>query len=285
MELGAAGQTEVAAARCAAIVVAEGAADPWQAECRFSAAEATIRGQGAAGYAGAAELCLSADRFQERCLIHLARDLSARTPAADRSPGPALLATVQSAEAIGEFWAQDGAATKFVDHFWSLAMGYAYLRAESVTGDIMDGVPDRVRPHIHAAAAWRLMQLSPSPDRSLDAWAEQLDTALASRAGRGPGEDPAVHMPGLGNLWHAEVEEDQQVSAVIYMGMGRRATSALVGIDRRICLLEAAARQSPPLAALVAEGALHPALPVRWTGDRLQRVGALPKPIKQSPAN
>jgi hypothetical protein len=92
-------------------------------------------------------------------------------------------------------------------------------------------------------------------------------------------------MPGLGNLWHAEVEEDQQVSAVIYMGMGRRATSALVGIDRRICLLEAAARQSPPLAALVAEGALHPALPVRWTGDRLQRVGALPKPIKQSPAN
>ena len=283
MELGAQGKARDAAAKCAAIEIREGSVQTWQAECRFSAAEAMIQGQGSQGYAGAAELCMSADRFQERCLIHLSRDLASRTPAADSKPAQALVGVVASADAIGRFWADDGAADKFVEHFWSVAMGYAFLRAESVSGDILDGVPARVRPHVHAAAAWRLMQLDATP-QSLQDWTGRLAAALERRVGRPPGDDKAVHMPGLGNLWHAGTAEDTDVRAVIYMGMGRRATSTEALVDQQIALLEAAARQSPPLRGVLDEGAEHPVAAVRWTAQRLIGVGGLPAAVKQGPS-
>jgi hypothetical protein len=284
MELGAKGQVKDAAAKCAAITVENGSADTWQAECRFSAAEAMTQGMGAPGYGGAAELCLSSGEFQERCLIHLARDLAARTPAADRAPGPALQVTIQAAEAIERFWGSDPAGPKFVAHFWSVAMGYAFLRAESVTGDLVDAVPAEVLPHIHAAAAWRFMQIEPSQAMSLDAWSSRLDTALLQRAARPPGDEPAVHMPGLGNLWDAQAGEGQALQARIYMGMGRRAAGVTPAEDKLVCLLEAAARQTPVRSGLLEQGRDHPALSVRWTAKRLLSTGGLPAQIKPEPS-
>ncbi len=283
MELGAKGQVREAAARCAGIKVEGGDVDAWQSECRFSAAEATIRAQGAAGYAGAAELCLSAGRFQERCLIHLSRDLAARAPAADGGSGPALEAMVEAAEAIGRFWADDAAAPKFVDHFWSLALGYAFQKAQTVTGDMLDSVPASVRPHVHAAAAWRLVALEGLGTHNLPYWLRALDVALASRAGGPERLVDAVHMPGVGNLWGVDVAADREVRAIIYMGMGRRGTSVSTASDRLICLLEAAARQDPPGMALLAEAAAIPDPAVRWTANRLLRVRLKPKDIKKGP--
>lgn len=284
MEYGAKGQVTDAAAKCAAITVEKGSVDAWQAECRFSAAEAAIKGLGWAGYNGAAELCLSSGQFQERCLNHLARDLAAQTPAADRAPGPALQATIQAAEVIERFWGSDPAGPKFVEHFWSLAMALAFLRADSVTGDLVDAVPAEVLPHIHAAAAWRLIQLGPTQVMSLDAWSSRLDTALLQRGARPPGKDRVAHMPGLGNLWHTQTANQEALQARIYMGMGRRAAGATPHEDKLVCLLEAAARQNPVWSNLLEEGSAHPAHTVRWTAERLLAMGGLPVPIKPEPS-
>ena len=278
MELSARGKARDAAVRCAAIEVENGPSPLWQAECRFTAAEAAIRVQGSEGYAGAVELCLSAGRFRERCLIHLSRGLAAQTPASDTKPGSALRATVKSADAVGRYWASDPAASRFVNHFWSLAIGYAYLRADSVTGDVLDGVPASVIPHVHAAAAWRLMQLQGEKTQTLAQWADALDSALKLRAGKVEREMGAVHMPGVGNLWPDGKEDSHAASAVIYMGMGSRGSTEDTEEDRLISLLEAAARQDPPMDALLVEGAAHPSEIVRWTAVRLQ--GALEQSAK-----
>lgn len=285
MEMGERGKVRDAAVRCAGIEVEDGESALWQAECRFSAAEATIKGQGSAGYAGAAELCMSSDRFRERCLIHLSRELAAKTPPADCAPGPALKATVESAQAIGRFWGSDAAANKFVDHFWSLAIGYAFLRADTVTGDIIDGVPETVLPHIHAAAAWRLIQLDAAQARTLAQWAEALDTHLKARAGLPARPIQAVHMPGVGNLWPAGKDDGSRITAVIYMGMGSRGRSDEVQEDRLICLLEAAARQDPLMETLLSEGAGHSSGVVNWTAVRLQGALAQSVRIKSQPGN
>ncbi len=283
MELAAKGEVRQAAARCAGIEVEEGEADLWQAECRFSAAEESISVLGAKGYPGGVDLCLSAGSFQERCLIHLARDLASRTPPADGTPGPALESTVAAAGVIAQTWSQDPAGPKFVDHFWSMALGYAFQRAEAVTGDMLDGLPERVQPHVHSAAAWRLMKLQPAPERSLQEWAQALDKALRARSGRPERPLAAVHMTGLGNLWHAGVDEDHPVQAVIYMGMGRRAASEVVAEDRLIAILEAAARQEPALTQVIQAATEHPSLAVRWTALRLKRTGPPPYGIKRRP--
>jgi hypothetical protein len=91
-------------------------------------------------------------------------------------------------------------------------------------------------------------------------------------------------MPGLGNLWHAGTDEDAQVRAVIYMGLGRRAMTEDPAADRLISLLEGAARQTPTLQSVLAQGAQHQAPAVRWTAERLIRVGGLPIAVKSRPA-
>ena len=90
-------------------------------------------------------------------------------------------------------------------------------------------------------------------------------------------------MPGLGNLWHAGVDEDHPVQAVIYMGMGRRAASEVVAEDRLIAILEAAARQEPALTQVIQAATEHPSLAVRWTALRLKRTGPPPYGIKRRP--
>ena len=80
-------------------------------------------------------------------------------------------------------------------------------------------------------------------------------------------------MPGLGNLWPDGKDGAHGSSAVVYIGMGSRGSSENSKEDRLVSLLEAAARQDPPLDALLVEGAAHPSEIVRWTAVRLQ--GAL----------
>jgi hypothetical protein len=91
-------------------------------------------------------------------------------------------------------------------------------------------------------------------------------------------------MPGLGNLWDAQAGEGQALQARIYMGMGRRAAGVTPAEDKLVCLLEAAARQTPVRSGLLEQGSAHPALSVRWTAKRLLTTGGLRAQIKPEPS-
>ena len=79
--------------------------------------------------------------------------------------------------------------------------------------------------------------------------------------------------PDRGEPFVAEADE----------AVGLGGASSVESYLRIEALLEAAARQAPPLKAVLEDGAKHSSPAVRWTAERLMAVGGLPAQVKPEP--
>jgi hypothetical protein len=73
----------------------------------------------------------------------------------------------------------------------------------------------------------------------------------------------------VSDLWSQDRAGESHFAAVSYLGQSRRTVAADPQTDIRICVLEAAARVSPPWSAVLEEGQSDPDERVRWTAVRL----------------
>ncbi len=267
------GQAEAAAGLCAAI------ADPrWSQECRFEAAEAAAKQRGADGQQDMAELCLGTGGYQARCFHHGARLLATAAPDA-AAPPEAWDPLRESAASMAVFWTErDPAFGRWQqDRLWSYALWQAMAHTPTPGAGSLTGLPPEATPHIRQALALRMMPEAPRSaglDARLQALNEALDFIPPVFVARGRPE--RMH-PGA-PLWPTDVNaEDEAMPAAFCLGSSRRTVSPDRDVDGRIVLLEAAARQTPPLTALLQEGSQEADPQVQWTARRLLR-GSPPPP-------
>jgi hypothetical protein len=251
----------------------------WRAECMFGTAEHAVTLGGPTGYRDATNFCLLAERFSERCLLHVVRILATQAPPADQLTPGSWENMNKSLQALTDTWQQR--APDFLkwelDRFWSAALFLSYRQAKVVTGNLLDHVPPEWHRHVRAAAAWRLMELAGKRDYSLEEWTGQLVEALGRREvvdrpapaqeTKSERRDNLSWAPDI--TWIRDKKKDGEVPATFYLGRSRRPFSEDPGIDVTLCVLESGARQPTDFNQLVRDAALHPDPLVRWAGSHL----------------
>ena len=261
------GRVAEAAGACAAI-----GEERWSWECAFEAAEQSARRGGAPGHRGMVELCLRTGTFRARCLQHGVRLLALDAPDASGS-AQAWAPVVEVAGSMESFWADRdprfGAWQR--QRLWSYATFHAYGDTPHLTGAPLAVLPADAHPHVAMAAAYRLLaDPAVAPDGTLTNAGRALEAALEQ-----PPASDAPDRPGAGlhppdPRWSIdEGDEEAAIPATFCLGSGRRATSADPAVDRRIALVEAAARQEPPRLDLLEAGAVDPDPLVQWTAARV----------------
>ncbi|MFT5681307.1 MAG: hypothetical protein ACI8RZ_002213 [Myxococcota bacterium] len=242
----------------------------WRQECMFAAAEKRLKSERPGGYGDAVDLCAASGDFAADCLIHLTSTLAHDPPPATSTAAGWVL-MLKSAEVVDEYWQSRDPAygSLAAGRLWSEALQDAYSISAEVVGNPLDILPDQARPHIHAAAALRLIRQAPDALPTLAQWSQALDTALERRIWQDAPTQPAGRTARYPDLWPRDLPGEQDIPAVIYPSSSRRAVSDDPLIDRQIALLEALARVNPMRRAILLEATEHPDSTVRWSAQRL----------------
>ncbi|MDP2304801.1 MAG: hypothetical protein Q8P18_02080 [Pseudomonadota bacterium] len=241
-----------AAGACAAL--SEG---QWRDECFFQAAEIGVRSHGAAGYPAAARMCQRAGGFESRCHAHLLLGLHGDVAGA--------------ASAIESAWADHELVRRYLlDEFWS---GYVTQVLRDLAPDPATEPPPIAMRHARLELALVVVVASSAEDDP----AAPLD-ALATRVA---GWEPTVwtshhdiipaDAPMRAN-WSDDAPGEDTVPAMLLRARSRRAWSEDANVDRRICLLEAAAIVPQARTDLLRDGLDDEDAIVRWTAARLLAV-------------
>jgi hypothetical protein len=241
--------------------------ETWHGECLFSAAEAAVSYRGPYGYASAVELCLAAAPFVENCLNHLIMQLADGAPSASspREEDWAIVHTAANGVRSAWNWRDPKLAEQASERLWSEALGMAYSKSEPVSGDPLDALPERLHPHVRAAAMRRLMALEPPRQHSLEEWIRLGQEVLSQRQGGSGKRDQMGRFLAAADLWVPGTDQP----SIAYMATSRRTLSTDPSADLAICALEAAARRPPAHLPLLEEGTRHPSPEVRETAERL----------------
>ncbi|MFT5684830.1 MAG: hypothetical protein ACI8RZ_005775 [Myxococcota bacterium] len=243
----------------------------WQSECVFHAAEKLLAPGGLTRLTDAGEMCLSAGEFAANCLAHLTRRLSTEAPPASTPGTGPWTPILAAAETLDGYWREKdpvfGALT--IDRLWADSLSRSYARTPQIVGNPLDLLPAAAHPHIHAAAALRLLGTAEDRTGSLADWQAQLTEGLAVRAERPlpPSEVPLD--ADFTDFWPEDAPGEETIPAAFGPGNTRRPMSADAETDQLLAILEAAARSQPPYPALLAEAAGHADETVRWNAKRL----------------
>lgn len=227
----------------------------WRNECFFRV------GEQAADLALGVTVCLHAGPYVERCLGHISRNLATPPIALDSAAGwKTLQASVQRVtQALPAPLSQ-----QMANRIWAESLTASYNASGAVTGDPLDHLPAAARPHILAAAAWRLSKTE--RHRGLDAWMSALDAALARRGAT----HNAQGRPGaITRGWLKSLPGEDALPWVAYLRDQRRAQGQSEEAERIICLLEAMLRSSTRDELLLEDASRHPDQAVRWTVARV----------------
>jgi hypothetical protein len=263
------GRVADAAGLCAAVTE-----ERWRWECAFEAAEQAARRGGAPGHLGMVELCLRAGTFRARCLQHGVRLLALTAPDAN-APAPAWAPILETAESMDAFWADRdpdfGAWQR--QRLWSYATYHAYGATPHLTGAPLSALPDEARPHVEMAAAYRLLaDPAVAADGTLTNAGRALQAALDQPPAGDPPDRPGARLHSPDPRWNIDDSDaESEIPALFCLGSGRRASATDPAVDRRIALVEAAARQDPPRLDLVTAGTVDPDPLVTWTAARVAR--------------
>lgn len=254
------GDMTAAAGACAAVE-----AGPWREECWFQAGEAAAERRLAAGYADSLAMCALAGRFQRDCLSHSVSLLAEDAP---ETPNGDWSSTVTAADTITDSWAgiDPAQGARWRDQLWAEALLYAYDRSLTLSGAPLDSLPEDAAPHVHAALAWRLMALSGAESHSLDGWTQVLQEAAEARTVTTLEDRPRRALASIPAL---DPPEGPQTRS--WLGVSRRLHSPDAATDRKLCVLEAAARLPGSLPLLEA-GTADGDASVQETAARLLRV-------------
>lgn len=251
-------------ASAADVICARHAEARWADECRFAAAETAVRARHEDAYPAAARLCGASARFSQECWAHVLTRLPKRV-----QPVGAGLAKVRSAASTARIvrrtWAEagDAVADAHVGRFWALYFANVYRYAEDPVGTPLDVYPEEAWPHVRAAAAVRLHALG-RLDGTLEEQVAGLRAALARREPAAAGE---AHRPDL--VYVADLGTPATEPTVSFLGAPRRPLGADEAQDLVFCVLESAARRSPPDTAVLEEGARSPDARVAVESRRL----------------
>jgi hypothetical protein len=238
----------------------------WADECRFNAAEQSVRTEHAEAYAGAVALCGAAPSFAQECLVHVLTRVPKQILPLDAGPERVKVA-VRDAETIRSTWAAVGAAVadRHVDRYWALYFANVYRETRDPDGTPLSWYPEEAWPHVRAAATMRLRelgQLSGPLAAQLSAVEERLAARQEPRPRRGRPAD-LVYVEDRGS-------PASDGPSVYFLGASRRALGADARTDLTFCLLESAGRARPPDLALLEEAAAHPDARVRIEARRIQ---------------
>jgi hypothetical protein len=220
-------------------------------------------------YVAAMSLCLGAPNYAELCSDDLMRRMIPTWPLSSAKMGAHLTGT---AEVLRSFWASSAPSLAEVLEglFWAESITAATMKADSVTGDLLEFVPPLAVPHVRAATALRLLQLEESTQRNLAEWVERLEAVLSERSlAPGPQVVPWPLYDRAGSVGRSIPWMDAPVPSVSYLGLSRRAVADELAADLAICILEAAAMHPTGPPGLLEEGTQHPHSLVRWTAERL----------------
>ncbi|MES2641229.1 MAG: hypothetical protein V4850_17195 [Myxococcota bacterium] len=238
----------------------------WADECRFNAAEQSVRTEHAKAYAGAVALCGAATSFTQECLVHVLTRVPKQILPLDAGP-ERVQGAARDAETIRAAWAVLGAdvADRHVDRYWALYFANVYRETRDPDGTPLSWYPEEAWPHVRAAATMRLRELG-QLSGPLSAQLSAVEKRLAER------QEPR---PRRGRPADLVFVEDRGSPAsdgpsVYFLGASRRALGADARTDLTFCLLESAGRARPPDVALLEEAAAHPDARVRIEARRIQ---------------
>lgn len=243
----------------------------WQEECVFHAAEQLLAYGSHERLTDASAMCLSTGSFAANCLAHLTRRSSLDAPPAStpgRGPWTPILA---AAEVLDGYWQPKDPqfAALAVDRLWADALSRSYARSTQIVGNPLELLPATTHPHIHAAAALRLLGAAEDRTGTLTDWQSRLDVALEQRTKRPiPPSSVPLQLSFVG-LWPSDAPGEELISAAFGPGNTRRPIADDVATDRLLAILEAAARSLPPYTALLEEAQGSPDSLVQWNATRL----------------
>jgi hypothetical protein len=263
------GRAELAAGLCLAIPIDEESGHSWRSECLFGSAEMITQTKGSAGYRDGVALCAAAVLFRYNCLDHLLTILTVRAPAANQAAPRSWAEISRSAGEVSAVWREDSLHDEVMSGFWSLALAFSLSITPEVSGDVLDVVPEQARPHVHAAAAVRMMELEDPSSRNLKGWVDALEAALKKRIRAAPSFEKPKAKPRVGQIWQRRKAKWAGIPTEVYMKEARRVVSSDFRSDLAIVLLEAAARSEPTPHALILEGIDHPGPLVQFTANEI----------------
>lgn len=248
-------------------------------ECMFQAAEKVAMAKGSEATAAVVATCAQAGSFAGNCLQHTLVLLQPVPPPADAPDAESVAAMKRHMDALGDVLeGKDG--EHLVHYAWAVWTRDAFQQATSVNGALLDALPADAAPHVRAAAAMRLTEISPttSPDMdiaaaTLKAWLD-MRPALAAKPTTASTIKPADRLtaPPIRQSWVIDsTEAEAELEAISCMGAGRRTVGLNEVDDLRIATLEAAARR--PVAAepnfFLSVIGTNQTERVRWTAARL----------------
>ena len=245
-----------AASACLAI-----SQDKWRWDCIFQASEALLAPRRPQDYGPAADLCLLAGDFTNECLAHARMALAEQAPSAT-GDAAGWARMEQVAVAIHTYWARyDPTFAELVQgRFWADGLAYAYSDTPTVCGDPLDALPPTVAPHVRAAAACRLLEVSRGDELDLTGWTQTLQEALTRRCSgthqRRGGE--RWSFPKQLNPWPPRAQARVPAVVIPYLDSLWRPTSGNEEVDATLCILAAAAQYGTWARPLLREGTRHP---------------------------
>lgn len=243
----------------------------WRSECMFHAAEVLVSSVDPEDVGAALELCLGSGDYRANCFAHIAMEVAQLAPVSTNGQPFAWEAVKRAVQSLRADMAPRDPVLgdRIAERVWSEATLVAYRKAARVTGDPIDQVPAEALPHIRAAAAWQMVMLEGSEDRTLAQWNDRLKAALALRVKGGAEAAVELQRPdAVTNLWTELYPGEEILRPVLYLGQARRVWSENPEADGLICILEALARRPGRPIGPFLDGLKSEDQALRWTAGR-----------------
>lgn len=246
----------------------------WRHDCFFFAAQRRIQRLGRAGLADAYALCGASGDYRGVCVVELIDGLAAVSPPSDVSDPLTWAPVLMRAHDLRALVDDARLRAVLLDRFWSRVALHSVYGARGLSGDAMDITPRAAHPHFRAALAHRVVESAESDLSLIDAQ-RLINTVMARRISGSGAALSGLELPEVSDLWPADGHGESHIAAISHMGVSRRTVANDPTTDVAICVLEAAARTSPPRESLLRASTQHSDQRVRWTAARLiEQLGA-----------
>jgi hypothetical protein len=245
----------------------------WRWECHFKVAEMFVSNH-ETQYRTAADHCFLAKEYSGRCIVGLHHRLAERVPPAD-SNAEGWSDVLEIASEIEEYWGdyeKKNLQREIRDSFWGIILLKSYQKAEKITGDPLEYLPEHSHPHIYAAAAFNLIQQHREV-KSLEQLLLEVQQLLENRSvGILSRKKKESRVLSIDDFWMRDKTEDIDIPAIGYLGRSRRTYSEDKDEELSICILEAAARKGGYWVELLEKERDSEQMLLQWTARRLLNV-------------
>ena len=263
-----AGDAAGAAQMCAAVSTKTNDSNRWRHFCFLMAATTHVARWGRAQFVDSVELCGASGRYRARCAHNIVRQLAVLAPPSDAKSEGAWSEYLLQYGAVRKGWTGMPVLPDVLDRFWAWGLAASVARANGPSGDALDAIPRVAVPHLHAALAWEVVRRwEGEPD--YEAMRDKVVSAMETRLDRQTAFQEVLALDKVADFWPVDRKGEAHFSAISYLGESRRTMARDPVTDIGLCVLEAAARRSPPALDLLRHAATLRDERIRWTAVRL----------------